>query len=803
MDDKTVSIGGTHIAVGVALSRLLFGRLAAAVYGIAAILLGTAIYVSGGLPPVIIAAILLIIPLAAFHMFLRREFADELGKKTWQVNIPEYLSFDVVNNLDDFNSVSISDLIEASLRTRRGRFIVQEIGKDPKDFAIHARFASKNTDGGNASVFLEKAFDVMKKTNRSRIDAAVILFTQFREDMGFRNMLYENNLSIEDLESILKLEAFHARFIRKPILFSPESLLNMFGSVGRSWIMGYTDALDRLTADLSSNHFDLSRSVRVHSKEAEEALRILEKSTLHDLLIIGDAGIGKRTLVDNIACLIRSKERSSFRAYTRILSLKTAELISGTSNPDQFLLLALKKAQESGQFILVIEDLSLMLKSGGENIRGILMKFVREKNIQLIGIISTRDYHSLIKNDPVLDQYFEKLYLEEPSDEEILAIMMEHAYRFRRTSSVHVTYKAFRGILQLSRRYLPHRAFPGKAVSVLEDSMLLAKEAKDEFVSQRHVRAIISRKSGVNINEKTTDDREKIMNLSAVLGRSVVGQDSAISALSGTLKRAAVELNEGNRPLGTFLFLGPTGVGKTHTAKVLAKEYFGSEEAMIRLDMNDYGTESSVDGITGGGSTDSYLARRVYDKPFSLILLDEIEKAHPKVLNLFLQILDEGYLIDSLGVKTDFRNAIIIATSNAGALFIRDFFGDDSNSDVMQFKRQLLDHIIKQGLFTPEFVNRFDNVIVFNPLGKEEALKVAILMLGEIINDMKEKRGIEIKVEEDVLSSIVERGYSREFGAREMRRVIMETIENSLADYMLSNEVKRGEEIIIRKESGK
>jgi len=367
--------------------------------------------------------------------------------------------------------------------------------------------------------------------------------------------------------------------------------------------------------------------------------------------------------------------------------------------------------------------------------------------------------------------------------------------------NVHVTFKALRGVMHLAKRYLPNQAFPGKAVAVLEDAMSLAHQAKDKFVKEQHIREIVSQKGRIDVTELRGDDKEKVLNLDERMQKRIVGQRDAVNALSNTLKRAVLEFHQENKPLGTFLFLGPTGVGKTHTAKILAQEYFGSTDSMIRLDMNEFSTENSVEGVVGGTQgSKSYLARRVQDKPFSLILLDEIEKAHPKVVNLFLQILDEGALIDANGVKTDFRNTIIISTSNAGALFVRDFFKENAQVDHETFQQNLMDHIIKTQIFSPEFVNRFDEVVLFHPLSKDEAMQVAIIMLGQIVKEMKDKKGIDLKVEEEVLRGLVDQGYSREFGAREMRRTIVSTIENRLADYMLRNEVKRGEEVVIRKE---
>ncbi|MBU2214134.1 AAA family ATPase, partial [Patescibacteria group bacterium] len=749
----------------------------------------------------VIALAILVYPVFVFHLFLEDIFMGN-AKPRWTALDGDLLSFAIVRQLRYPRKISIKDLLDSVVNTQSGSFIVREMGREPEKFLLSIHQILEKSPELDPAQILSDARKTMEKLGRNRIDAGAILFTLFKTHEGFRDLLHESDLSIEDLQAILLWERYYAHFIEEAPFWSQKKLLKTFGGVGRSWVMGYTDELDRLTDDVSAHVLWRGlRHVRIHQEEQKQALRILEKSDLHDLLIIGNVGVGKKTLVENIAFAVRKYEREKFRAYTRILNVKTAELLSGVANPDTFLLHALKKAQDSGRFILIIEDIALMLSSGGEKVQAILMKFIREKNVQLIGIMNTQEYHQLVKSSPALDHFFEKLTIDEATEEETMAVLMEKTFVLEKEIEVRVTYKALRSIVKLAKRYLANLSYPGKAVSVLEDAMNLAKSAGDMFVTESHIREIISQKGHIDVSELTQSDKEKVLKLDEVLHKRIVGQEAAVEALVSSLKRAVLELHQENKPLGTFLFLGPTGVGKTHTAKVLAEEYFGSIDNMIRLDMNDFSTENSVTGIVGSQQGSTYLARRVQDQPFALILLDEIEKAHPKVVNLFLQILDEGHLVDFNGVKTDFRNTIIIATSNAGALFVRDFLKENEGIDHATFEAHLTEHILQQGIFSPEFLNRFDDVVLYHALSKEEATRVAILMLDDIVNEMKEKRGIDLKVEEDVVRSIAEKGYSREFGAREMRRTIIDTIENRLADYMLNNDVKRGEDVVIKREN--
>jgi len=347
-------------------------------------------------------------------------------------------------------------------------------------------------------------------------------------------------------------------------------------------------------------------------------------------------------------------------------------------------------------------------------------------------------------------------------------------------------------------------------VHVMTDAMTAARKARVAVVIEPHIREIVSRAARVDVTDVKESERERLLNIEGIMRERVIGQDSAVRAVSSALKRARMDIGVGKRPLGTFLFLGPTGVGKTQTAKTLAEVYFGAADPsdrgradrMIRLDMNEYSTEASIEGILGSphagrDHAEGFLTKRIQDQPFSLLLLDEIEKAHPSVMNLFLQVLDEGVLTDHHGVKTDFRNTIIIATSNAGALFIRDYIARHPTIDPVEFRKAVIDTVLAAKIFSPEFVNRFDEVVLFQPLSLADAQKVALLQIREIVAGIQQKRGITVQVEEQLVRQIVERGYSAEFGARAMRRVITQEVEDRIAEELLKHDHKRGETIIL------
>lgn len=794
---SVINIGETKPHVAMAMRFYFFGWPMMIFAGVVlALVAALSLKMKSVIPFASVSAIVLF-ALHVIHRYLRERLENEEHPIGREASIQEYLATDIVRRLKRRKFVSAGDLLWASIATKRGKFILEEMGISGTEM-ISTCWNEVN-ERIDITQFLRYASEQMHELNETRIDANVILFLLFTNIDSCRELLHKADMSDDDLRGLIYWEGFHHRYRVHEPFWKPDAIRSN-SSMGRSWVSGYTDALDQLTSEVNAlEHESGEKSVVVHKDIVENVLRVLSRGKQKNVLLTGKVGVGKKTLVENIAIGLRSQERAHHQNFTRVLMLHTEKLLSGVGNPDTFMLHALARAQRSGHLILVIRDIALLLRSANANLQAVLMKCLEASNISVIGLADIRDYHTSIKTNPLLDSQFEKIAVEDASDEETMTVLMAHFFSMERRH-VHITYKALKSIVELSKRYLSSiGGFPGKAVDVMDDAVMRALETGNAFVTEEHVRDVISMKSKVNVQKVTSGEKERLLNLEQKLKSKIIGQDNAVKAVCSALKRARIDLSERKRPMGTFLFLGPTGVGKTQTAKVLAEEYFGSADAIIRLDMNEYSHEDSVIGIVGSAKSgeEGFLAQRVQDKPFSLILLDEIEKAHPNVLNLFLQILDEGFLNDSRGMKTDFRNTIIIATSNAGALFIRDFVKANRQFDKDQFKSQLLETIIRERMFSPEFVNRFDEVVLFYPLSHEGAADVAMLMLGDIINEVQKRRGFSVKVEEDVIHALVERGYSVEFGAREMRRTITEMIEDYLAEYLLRHDVKRGEEIII------
>jgi ATP-dependent Clp protease ATP-binding subunit ClpA len=710
------------------------------------------------------------------------------------------LTYHVLRRLNKKSDTSYK-LLEAVTKTERGEFILNEMGLE-RD---HLLEIAKPEIGNEKIVpFLVEAAANMQRFGARKMDADIVLYTLFSREGAFENLLNSLDLSLADMEMIVKWENYHAAVWHKDKGWSPAGLIKSFGGMGRKWVMGFNDVLDSITEDISQNIlYRGEHKVTIHLDRLKDAMHVLSRSSQHNIIITGDDGSGKQTFVENIAYQLRLQESQQGYAYTHVLKLKAQDLLSGVHDPDTVLLGALKRADHQGHYILVIENIGLFLRSGDAKIAGVLTKFLQSKNINIIGIADTKEYHRYIKTNTALESQFEVISLEPTVFADTMSVLMEEYFSIEDRQHTHVTYKALKGIIDLADRYVHKGAFPGKAIDLLYDAVANAKDAKAEYVTEENVREMISLRAHMDITGVDEKQKDILRNLEEQMAKEVVGQREALTSITNALKRAGADITNRKKPIGTFLFLGPTGVGKTQTAKTLATHYFGSVDNMIRMDMNEYGNEDSVSMVIGSTDprypSEGFLTRAIQDKPFSLILLDEIEKADKKVLNLFLQILDEGHLIDGQGVKTDFRNAIIIATSNAGAQFIVEFLKNHQNPDPDQFKKELLDELIKSGKYSPEFLNRFDDVILYQPLTRDETVQIASMMIGSIIKELEQGKGIAIQIDDDAVAAIAEKGYSVKFGAREMKRAITDTLETYVADYLLNNDVKRGAVLKITK----
>ncbi len=457
----------------------------------------------------------------------------------------------------------------------------------------------------------------------------------------------------------------------------------------------------------------------------------------------------------------------------------------------------------AGNIILVIENLfnyvGVENQPGRIDISGIIIPFLKLPQFRVLATSNYVGLHKNIERNQELSNLFKKVEVKEISPQMTIRVLEDRIplleYKYKKL----ISYKALKEIVDLANRYFPSKPFPRKAINILQDTIVYAVDStQNKIILPAQVDKVVSLKTEIPIGKLKIKEKEILSNLEALIHRRIINQQQAVSDISAALRRARTGIESEKRPIGNFLFLGPTGVGKTETAKALAAIYFGSEKNMIRLDMSEFQSQKDIVRIIGAPGEEGLLTTPVREKPFSLILLDEIEKANLQLLNLFLQVFDEGWLTDGMGRKVSFRNTIIIGTSNAGYKIILGAIAQ--KIDWALVKEKLIDYIFQQGIFRPEFLNRFDDVVVFKPLTKQNLLDISQLLLNKVAARLKTK-GIKFSITEPLKEKIVDLSYDPRFGAREMRRVIQNKVENLLATALLSGKITSGDTVEITPDS--
>ena len=390
--------------------------------------------------------------------------------------------------------------------------------------------------------------------------------------------------------------------------------------------------------------------------------------------------------------------------------------------------------------------------------------------------------------------HFVKVEITAPNEENLLLILqgITPAIEAAARANVVLTYPALRKIAEAGIRYLVDGALPERAISLMQELVNYAVSHHMTLIGPELVAEYVGKKTKIPLGTITKEEQEKLINLEEKLHEHVVNQVEAIGAIANTIRRARAGIGEPKRPIGSFLFLGPTGVGKTETAKALARVYFGSEDSMMRFDMTEYQTQDSMERLIGSFNKNEpgILASRMRSSPYGLLLLDEFEKSDKKVVDLFLQILDEGFFSDAFGGQVNMRNTIIIATSNAGAQLVWHLV--EQGIEPSSKKSEIIAEVQREGRFKPELLNRFDGIIIYQPLSQENLKQVARLMLKKLTDRMKEQQNINLNITDELIDETVRQGYDPTFGARPMRRFIQDKIEKVIAERIIKGELTRG-----------
>jgi ATP-dependent Clp protease ATP-binding subunit ClpC len=641
-----------------------------------------------------------------------------------------------------------------------------------------------------------------------RISFADALVAFAKNSVAFKQFLFDRAIEIEDLDAVAQWEDRRRHeWERRRKFWSRENLFAI-RPFGRSWAYGYTPTLDRYASDLSARIAVEKDSFRILGRvnEIRSLERALAKMASANALLIGEPGVGVEDVVVGFARRIVEGKSLPTLNYRRVIAADFAAAIAGLTSVGEMegrVRQMLSEAARAGGTILVIENIHTILSAeiGATpiDLSPIFVPFLAGSRIQVIATTTPKEFHEVIEKRETLLPLFVPIDVREPESGEALHILFDALPLFEARFRVAVPYPTLKALVSYADRTIQDVPFPRKGFEVLEAALITALEEHVKVLRPEHVATVISERTEIPVGALTASERKKLLELETFIHERIVDQDEAVRAIADALRRARSGIVEGatNRPIGTFLFLGPTGVGKTETAKALAEMYFGSEERMIRFDMSEFQSIDAIDRLIGSPALreEGKLTTSVRDHPFSLLLLDEFEKANEKVLDLFLPIFDEGRIKDGWGRRVSFTNTLIIATSNAGAEFIREYL--TTHNDISGLRDALREEILRRGILKPELLNRFDGVIVFKPLGVAEVRAVAEKLLARFSQHLLREKGISVEVEPEALERIIAKGFKQEFGARELRRVLQDTVENAVAKKVLAGEVKRGETIRI------
>lgn len=606
--------------------------------------------------------------------------------------------------------------------------------------------------------------------------AAALLITS----PAAQTFLTMNKLKNEDVLEVLDWLDRQLSYIHQPKPY--------FGGIGRDWATGFTPTLEQFGQNISRN-VEVTGGIThffSHAELLDSLVSNLQRDT--GVALIAPDGAGKTTLMYGLAQRLLEGHDPHLQYY-QIVSLNASLILSYSGQQLERLMLNLfGEAVAAGNIILFLDDAQLFFSSGvgSFDMSQILLPVLKNRNVKIIAAFTPGDWQQLQAQRQALANSFAGITLTEPTEKDTFKVIEDTALVMERRNKLLIAYEAIREAYRLSGQYMQERAYPGKAVSLLEQAIPYAHDV----ITAETVQAAVENTKGIKVSAAQAPEADMLLHLEDRIHERMINQKRAVNVVAAALRRGRAGVSNPKRPVGSFLFLGPTGVGKTELARSLAAVYFGDEKQMIRLDMSEYQRPEDVTRLLAtGNQNERSLLLAIREQPFSVVLLDEIEKAHPNILNLLLQMLDEGQLTDEQGRPASFRSCIIIATSNAGAGEITAEVRTNGNLD--NFERPLIDKLIAGGQFKPELLNRFDEVVLFRPLNEEELAQVANVMLREV-NKTLAVQQIRVELTPAALQNIVHAGYDPEFGARPMRRIIQKTVENAVAVKILRGEVQPG-----------
>jgi ATP-dependent Clp protease ATP-binding subunit ClpC len=718
-----------------------------------------------------------------FYLFLIKHLAD---KKEIQTGL---IRMDIAP--EEFEQ-KIEEYLEASLRSREyagskkeiRRQLIQEIEKLVQ-LAFKQAIAAGDRFITPANLFTSLSYIPSEKISK--------LFGLFDIDPGDLQLaLIFGRRRI--FWRLRKIPATLGGFVQRTY-FVRHRIMN------RAWSARPTPILDKFSEDLT----DYARLEKVgflvgHEGEYDRMIDVLSRPGKPNVLLVGEPGVGKETLVAHLAFRIVKDDVPAELFDKRLVRLDIGSLIAGVDQGElqQRIRAIIGEIARAGNIILFIPDIHQLAKTSGKaslSAADILLPAIRGTDFSVIGTTYPREFKESIENQTDFSKAFEVIRVEEVSPAEAMKILIYQSIILEKLYRMKISFGAIKQAVTLAHKYFRNRLLPGSAEDLLKEAISDAKGREDKYLTAEDVLDIAQRQVNIPLRQAEESEAEQLLNLEKLIHQRLIDQEEAVKAVARAMREYRSGLSRKGGPIASFLFVGPTGVGKTELSKILAGIQFGSKEAMVRFDMSEYQDKQSIFRFIGSPdqSVSGVLTDAILQKPYSLILLDEFEKAHPDILNLFLQVFDDGRLTDNLGRVVDFQNTMIIATSNAHSEFIKTEI--EKGRPMQEISEDLKKRLT--AYFKPELINRFSGIIVFKNLSPEDILAIAKIQLNDLASDLKENQGIELQLNEEALAKIAEWGYDPVFGARPLRGVISEKIRSVLAEKILKGEIGRGSSIII------
>lgn len=660
---------------------------------------------------------------------------------------------------------------------------------------------------------LQEAKNIALADSARIIDAAHLFTALAAPTSPHAKMLAACGVVYQDVLQTARWITLDANSAHKLYLWDDDFFIHLLGGVNRGWLGVPTPVLNMYSTDVTEQA-QRGRLPPVVGRDdiIEQIIQVLAKSERENVLLLGESGSGKTSVVNKIAERIIEGGVPKSLFSKRIVRLESGSLVAGVGGQgglEERMKKIMDEIKRTGNVILFLDDIqtfeSISSGSGNLDMFNLLKAHMSANELQVIAATSYENFSRFVEPNTDFVRLFQKIEVPVVNAEESVHILQIAALALEAKHQVIITLPALLAAVSLSDRYIHSRVLPGKAIDLLDEACALTSSVAGQnakavrpVVEPEVIETLVEQKTHVQVHNATARERDVLLNLEAKLHQRLVGQNEAVAAVADALRRARSGLHESNRPIASFLFVGPTGVGKTELAKSLAEIYFGSQDSMVRFDMSEYQDAMSsyrligVPPENGGQVEPGRLTEAVRERPSALILLDEIEKASLDVVNLFLQVFDDGRLTDSLNRTVTFRDTIIIATSNAATREIEQ--GLQMGQSIRQIQSQLLGLLVNH--FPIEFLNRFDGIILFKPLDQQDMIAITKLMLAKLGATLAAK-GYAVAFSRELIASLATRGFNPLLGARPLRRLIQEEVESQLAKLILSEKLKKNQKVIL------